>query len=146
MELYFENVQIQNANIEANCDSHQIWGLVYHNRSKRCILPYTHHLWTQEIPQVCFWGRSFPISCSSFQLSFVTFTKHMDAALAPPQLQGIRKINYIDDWLILSKEMAVRHWDIVLAHIRCLGLRFNNKTTVLSTLQRTAFLGLCVTW
>ena len=44
-------------------------------------------------------------------LSPRTFTKCMDAALAPLRLQGIRILNYIDDWLILaqSREMAVRH-------------------------------------
>jgi len=38
-----------------------------------------------------------------------TFSKCMDAALAPLSLQGIRILNYIDDWLILAKsvEMAV---------------------------------------
>jgi len=38
-----------------------------------------------------------------------TFSKCMDAALAPLRLQGILILNYIDDWLILAKsvEMAV---------------------------------------
>ncbi len=44
-------------------------------------------------------------------LSPCTFTKCIDAALAPLRLQGIRILNYIDDWLILaqSEQMAVRH-------------------------------------
>ncbi|KAL0152927.1 hypothetical protein M9458_051756, partial [Cirrhinus mrigala] len=45
-------------------------------------------------------------------LSPHTFTKCVDAALAPLRLQGIRILNYIDDWLILaqSEEMAVQTW------------------------------------
>ncbi|KAL0185521.1 hypothetical protein M9458_017191, partial [Cirrhinus mrigala] len=47
-------------------------------------------------------------------LSPRTFTKCMDAALAPLQLQGIRILNYIDDWLILAQtvQMAVKHQDV----------------------------------
>ncbi|KAK3538997.1 hypothetical protein QTP86_023600, partial [Hemibagrus guttatus] len=46
-------------------------------------------------------------------LSSCTFTKCMDAALAPLHLQGIRVLNYLDDWLILahSKAMAASHGD-----------------------------------
>ncbi len=67
-------------------------------------------------------------------LSPRTFTKCMDAALAPLRLQGIRVLNYIDDWLILaqSREMAVRHRDVVLGHIQSLGLRLNTKKSVFS--------------
>ncbi len=76
-------------------------------------------------------------------LSPRTFTKCIDAALAPLRLQGIRVLNYIDDWLILaqSQEMAVRQRDVVLGHIRSLGLRLNTKKMVLSPAQRTTFLG-----
>ncbi len=78
-------------------------------------------------------------------LSPRTFTKYVDAALAPLRLQGIRILNYIDDWLILAQsEMAVRHRDVVLAHMKELGLRLNTKKSVLSPLQRTTYLG--VVW
>ncbi len=40
--------------------------------------------------------------------------------------------------------MAVRHWDVVLAHMKELGLRLNAKKSVLSPLQRTTYLG--VVW
>ncbi len=38
-------------------------------------------------------------------------------------------MNYIDDWLILaqSHQLAVRHRDVVLAHMKELGLRLNAK-------------------
>ncbi|KAL0149293.1 hypothetical protein M9458_055331 [Cirrhinus mrigala] len=79
-------------------------------------------------------------------LSPRTFTKCVDAALAPLRLQGIRILNYIDDWLILaqSEMVAVRHRDVVLAHMKELGLRLNAKKSVLSPLQRTTYLG--VVW
>ncbi|KAL0148327.1 hypothetical protein M9458_056389 [Cirrhinus mrigala] len=79
-------------------------------------------------------------------LSPRTFTKCVDASLAPLRLQGIRILNYIDDWLILaqSEMVAVRHRDVVLAHMKELGLRLNAKKSVLSPLQRTTYLG--VVW
>ncbi|KAI2662393.1 hypothetical protein H4Q32_001228 [Labeo rohita] len=79
-------------------------------------------------------------------LSPRTFTKCVDAALVPLRLQGIRILNYIDDWLILaaSETLAARHRDVVLAHMETLGLRLNVKKSVLSPLQRTTYLG--VVW
>ncbi len=66
----------------------------------------------------------------------------MGAALSPLRLQGIHNLNYIDVWLILaqSEQMAVR--DVILAHMKELGLRLNAKKSVLSPLQRTTYLGL----
>ncbi|KAI2654549.1 Gag-Pol polyprotein [Labeo rohita] len=79
-------------------------------------------------------------------LSPCTFTKCVDAALTPLQLQGIRILNYIDDWLILAQteQMAVQHRGVVLAHMKELGLRVNDKKSVLSPSQRTTYLG--VVW
>ncbi|KAL0161017.1 hypothetical protein M9458_044742, partial [Cirrhinus mrigala] len=79
-------------------------------------------------------------------LSPHTFTKCVDAALAPLRLQGIRILNYFDDWLILaqSEQLAAQHRDVVLAHMKELGLRLNAKKSVLSPLQRTTYLG--VVW
>ncbi|KAI2647325.1 Transposon Ty3-G Gag-Pol polyprotein [Labeo rohita] len=79
-------------------------------------------------------------------LSPCTFTKCVDAALVPLRLQGIRILNYIDDWLILaaSESLAVQHRDVVLAHMKALGLRLNAKKSVLSPTQRTTYLG--VVW
>ncbi len=60
--------------------------------------------------------------------------------------QGIRILNYKDDWLILaqSQELALRHRDVVLAHLESRGLRLNAKKSVLSPAQRTTYLG--VVW
>ncbi|KAL0151133.1 hypothetical protein M9458_053646 [Cirrhinus mrigala] len=79
-------------------------------------------------------------------LSPRTFTKCVDAALAPLRLRGIRILNYIDDWLILAQleVVAAQHRDVVLAHMKELGLRLNAKKSVLSPSQGTTYLG--VVW
>ncbi len=95
-----------------------------------------------------FGGEAYQYRVIPFGLAFspCTFTKCVDAALAPPWLQGIRILNCIDDWLILvqSEQTLVRHRDVILAHMKELGLRLNAKKSVLSPLQRTTYLG--VVW
>ncbi len=92
-----------------------------------------------------FAGKAYQDKVLPFGLALAprTFTKCMDAALAPLRLQGIRVLNYLDDWLILahSRELVSHHRDIVLGHIHSLGLRMNAKKSVLLLSQRTVFLG-----
>ncbi len=92
-----------------------------------------------------FGGKAYQYKVLPFGLALAprTFTKCMDAALAPLRLQGIRVLNYLDDWLILahSRELVSRHRDIILGHIHSLGLRMNAKKSVLLPSQRTVFLG-----
>ncbi len=59
-----------------------------------------------------------------------------------PSSPSIRILNYIDDWLILalSERMTAQHQDVVLAHMKVLGLRLNAKKSVISPLQRTTYL------
>ncbi len=103
------------------------------------------HSKTQEVPSVCLWREGLPIQGPALRpgLAPRTFTKCMEDALAPLRLQGIRVLNYLDDWLILahSRELVSRHRDIVLGHIHSLGLRSNGKKSVLLPSQRTVFLG-----
>ncbi len=77
--------------------------------------------------QFAFGGKGYQYKVLPVGLALAprTFTKCMDAALAPLRLQGIRVLNYLDDWLILahSRELVSRHRDIVLCHIHSLGLR-----------------------
>ncbi len=91
-----------------------------------------------------FGGKAYQYKVLPFGLALTprTFTKCIDAALAPLRLQGIRVLNYLDDWLILahSRELVSRHRDIVLGHIHSLGLRMNAKKSVLLPSQRTVFL------
>ncbi len=95
-----------------------------------------------------FGGKAYQYRVLPFGLALSprTFTKVVDAVLAPLRLQGIRILNYIDDWLILAQsEMeAARHRDVVLTHMKQLGLRLNAKKSVLSPVQRTTYLG--VVW
>ncbi len=90
---------------------------------------------SQEVPEVRFWGKAYQYRVLPFGLALSprTFTKCVDAALVLLRLQRIRIMNYIDNWLILaqSHQLAVRHRDVVLAHMKKLGLR----------LKRTTFLG-----
>ncbi len=92
-----------------------------------------------------FGGKAYQYRALPFGLALAprTFTKCMDAALAPLRFQGIRVLNYLDDWLILahSRELVSPHRDIVLHHIHSLGLRMNAKKSVLFHSQQTVFLG-----
>ncbi len=92
-----------------------------------------------------FGGKAYQYKVLPFGLALAprTFTKCMDAALAPLRLQGIRVLNYLDDWLILahSRALVSHHRDIVLRHIYSLGLRMNAKKSVLLQSQRTVLLG-----
>ncbi len=64
------------------------------------ILP-TH----REFLRFAFGGKAYQYRVLPFGLALSprTFTKCVDAALAPLRLQGIRILNYIDDWLILAQ-------------------------------------------
>ncbi len=92
-----------------------------------------------------FGGKAYQYKALPFGLALVLrmFTKCMDAALAPLRLQGIRELNYLDDWLILahSRELVSYHRYIVLHHIRSLGLRTNTKKSILTSSRQTVFLG-----
>ncbi len=78
-----------------------------------------------------FGGEAYQYRVLPFGLALSprTFPKCVDAALAPLRLQGIHIVNYIDNWLTLSQseQMVVRHRDVVLAHMKELGLRLNAK-------------------
>ncbi len=90
------------------------------------ILPYH-----RKFLRFAFGGKAYQYRVLPFGLALSprTFTKCVDAALVPLCLQGIRIMNYIDDWLILaqSHQLAVRHRDVILAHMKKLGLRLNAK-------------------
>ncbi len=140
--------QVQDVNFETNHATDQIRGLVCHDRSQERILHISIIPCHRKLMRYAFGGKAYQYQVLPFGLALSprTFTKCIDSALVPLRLQGIRIMNYIDDWLILAQlhQLAVRHWDIVLAHMKELGLRLNAKKSVLSPLQRTTFLG--VVW
>ncbi len=101
--------------------------------------------WHRKFLRFAFGGKAYQYKVLPFGQALAprTFTKCMDAALAPLRFQGIHVLNYLDDWLILahSRELVSRHRDIVLRHIHSLGLRMNAKKSVLFSSQRTVFCG-----
>ncbi len=56
---------------------------------------------------------------------------------------GIRILNYLDDWLILSQSEVelLSHRTLILSHLERLGLRVNFAKSALSPSQRVSFLG-----
>ncbi len=104
--------QVQNVNFETNCATDQIRGLVCHDRPQghMSILPCHRKFLRFAFGDKAYQYRVLPFSLA---LSPRSFTKCVDAALVPLRLQGIRIMNYIDDWLILaqSHQLAVRYRD-----------------------------------
>ncbi len=137
--------EVQDADDKNHHVSDSRRGLVCHYRLKECIFPHPGCPETQEVPSIRLRREGLQYKVLPFGLALAprTFTKCMDAALAPLRLQGIRVLNYLDDWLILahSRELVSRHMDIVLRHINSLGLRMNAKKSVLLPSQQTLFLG-----
>ena len=78
-----------------------------------------------------FQGKAYEHKVLPFGLSLAprTFTKCMDAALAPLRRQGVRIASYLDDWPICapSERQARSDTEVVLAHLRRLGLASNKK-------------------
>ncbi|KAI2651174.1 enzymatic polyprotein [Labeo rohita] len=64
-ELFSFEVEVQNADYQSSGVTNQVRGLVCDDRSRRCLLPRLHPSSTQEVPEVCFQGRSIPILGSS---------------------------------------------------------------------------------
>ncbi len=145
----FEFFPLQREVQDADDKNHHVsgpgGGLVCHHRPKDAYFHIQVVQRHRRFLRFAFGGKADQYKVLPFGLALAprTFTKCMDAALAPLRLQGIRVINYLDDWLILahSRELVSRHRDIVLAHIHSLGLRMNAKKSVLLPSQRTVFLG-----
>jgi hypothetical protein len=93
-----------------------------------------------------FEGRAYQYKVLPFGLALSprVFTKVAEAAIAPMCEQGVRILNYLDDWLILaqSREQLCEHRDMVLSHLSHLGLRVNWEKSKLTPGQRISFLGM----
>ncbi len=105
------------------------------------ILP--HH---RPFLRFAFEGRAYQYKVLPFGLSLSprVFTKVAEAALVPLREQGVRILNYLDDWLILaqSQDQLCEHRDMVLSHLSQLGLQVNWEKSKLSPVQRNSFLGM----
>ncbi|KAI2665879.1 Transposon Ty3-G Gag-Pol polyprotein [Labeo rohita] len=93
-----------------------------------------------------FEGRVYQYKVLPFGLSLSprVFTKIAEGALNPLWQQGVRILNYLDDWLIMahSREQLCEHRDLVLQHLSHLGLRVNREKSKLSPVQRISFLSM----
>ncbi len=93
-----------------------------------------------------FEGRVYQYKVLPFGLSLSprVFTKVAEAVLVPLREQGVRILNYLDDWLILaqSQDQLCEHRDMVLSHLSQFGLQVNWEKSKLSPVQRISFLGM----
>ena len=93
-----------------------------------------------------FEGHVYQYAVLPFGLSLAprTFTKCMDTALAPLRSQGLRILNYLDDWLILaqSRTELLSHRAVLLDHLETLGLSVNWTKSSLQPSQSISFLGI----
>ncbi len=84
-----------------------------------------------------FGGKAYQYKVLPFGLALAprTFTKCMDDALAPLRFQGVRVLNYLDDWLILahSRELVSRHRDIVQGSRFFIICHIHNHTSIISS-------------
>ncbi len=92
----------------------------------------------QAIPAVCVRRTSISVQVLPFGLSLSprVFTKVAEAALVPLREQGVRILNYLDDWLILaqSQDQLCEHRDWCS--------RVNWEKSKLLPMQRISFLGM----
>ncbi len=90
------------------------------------------------------WAYQYKVLPFGLSLSPRVFTKVAEAALVPLREQGVRILNYLDDWLILaqSRDQLCEHRDMVLSHLSQLGLQVNWEKSKLSPVQRISFLGM----
>lgn len=93
-----------------------------------------------------FEDRIFEFQVLPFGISLAprTFTRCMDAVLAPMRQKGLRILNYLDDWLVCadSEEQCHHHVALLLKHIQGLGLKLNSVKSRLQPSQITTFLGM----
>ncbi len=74
------------------------------------VLPCVDPSVPQAIPAVCVRRTSISVQVLPFRLSLSphVFTKVAEAALVPLREQGVRILNYLDDWLILAQSQDQR--------------------------------------
>ncbi len=96
--------------------------------------------------QFAFEGRAYQYKVLPFGLSLSprVFTKVAEAALVPLREQGVRILNYLDDWLILaqSQDQLCEYREMMLSHLSQLGLQVNWEKSKLSPVQRISFLSM----
>ena len=93
-----------------------------------------------------FEGVAYEFMVLPFGLSLAprTFTKCMEAVLAPLAARGVTILNYLDDWLVCAhSEEEVRLATCkVVQHIQQLGLVLNHEKSHLTPSQVVTFIGI----
>ncbi|CAM4571143.1 unnamed protein product [Leuciscus chuanchicus] len=121
-------------------------GLVCSDRPEGRVLSRLDSSSTQTVSTVCFQGSSVSVQVLPFGLALSprVFTKVAEAATVPMREQGVRILNYLDDWLILahSRDVLCDHRDMVLRHLSRLGLQVNWDKSKLCPVQRISYLGM----
>ncbi|KAI2663140.1 ORF V: Enzymatic polyprotein [Labeo rohita] len=136
---------VQDVNSEADPLARSLRGLVSLAGSERRILSHPDSPHHRRFLRFAFEGVAYQYTVLPFGLSLAprTFTKCMDAALAPLRQRGIRILNYLDDWLVLaqSEEELLSHRTLLLSHLECLGLKVNLPKSMLHPSRKISFLG-----
>ncbi len=120
--------------------------------SPRSVCSVRHTSMCRSFRPTCnFWGlrskdehistKGLPFGLS---LSPAVVAKVAKAALVPLREQGVRILNYLDDWLILaqSQDQLCEHRNLVLSHLSQLGLWINWEKSKLLLTQRISFLSM----
>ena len=86
------NLQVQDANTQTATGRNQTGRLVYNYRSDRCLLSRSNSSGPQAVSKVCIRGHSLRIPGAAVRLITRprTFTKCVEAALAPLRKKGVR--------------------------------------------------------
>lgn len=86
-----------------------------------------------------FLGQVFQFQVLPFGLSLAQriFTRVVSADVAPPQIQGLKILQYLDDWLLCapSPDQVLEDTEMVVSHVQSLGFKVNWKKSNLHPQQ-----------
>jgi len=114
--------------------------LVRHCRPEACLFSHSGCPAAQEVPSVCFWREGLPLLGYSWRRGRSKINGFYSGPFEAPghsctQLPG--RLAHSGHF----RGLVSCHRDIILRHIRALGLRTNTKKSVLSPSRQTVFLG-----
>ena len=122
---------------------HSLPGLVCSNQPEGCVLPCIYPSSSQEVPEVCFRGRSIPVSGSSLRPRFITphLYKMRGCSSGSSETPGHSRIEFSTIGWFSSVRADGSSASRCRSVSQRLGLRLNVKKSVLLPAQRTTFLG-----